>query len=324
MNSAENVLANSVRILIIQSAHASQRIDNFLISHLKGVPKSRIYRCLRQGEVRVNKARVAINYRLKQGDQVRIPPLRVSQCSAKEPIAPSISHQINNSLLYENKNLLILNKPAGIPVHSGSGVSYGIIEALRLLRSGAPFLELVHRLDRETSGCLIIAKKRSILLRLQAMQKEQLIHKSYLALVKGRWQGGAQRVNRPLVKNKVRSGERIVKISIEGKPAVSHFRPQQLYSEATFMEATLETGRTHQIRVHAASLHHPVGGDKKYGDSVFNKKLRRVGLHRLFLHARQLAFTLPGEAKAIQVTAPLPKDLQAVLKAINSGETDLS
>lgn len=314
-------MAKSVRILVIQSAQADQRIDNFLMSQLKGVPKSRIYRCLRRGEVRVNKARIAASYRLRQGDEVRIPPLRVSQDSNKEPIPLPILHRIENNLLYEDKNLLILNKPTGIPVHSGSGVSYGIIEALRTLRPEAPFLELVHRLDRETSGCLMIAKKRGILLALHAMQREQRIHKSYLALVKGHWQGGARRVDQPLLKNRLQSGERIVKVSVEGKPASSYFCPKQFYSDATLMEITLETGRTHQIRVHAASLRHPLGGDEKYGDSVFNKELRRLGLRRLFLHARQLIFTLPGETKAIQVTAPLPGDLRAMLKTIKLEET---
>lgn len=318
------MLATSVRILVIQPDQANQRIDNFLMSQLKGVPKSRIYRCLRRGEVRVNKARIAANYRLRQGDEVRVPPLRVSQSSNKEPIAPSILHQIKNSLLYEDQNLLILNKPAGIPVHSGSGVSYGVIEALRALHPEAPFLELVHRLDRETSGCLVIAKKRSILLILHAMQREQSIHKSYLALIKGRWQGGARRVDRPLLKNRLQSGERVVKVSAEGKSASSYFCPQQLYSEATLMEITLETGRTHQIRVHAASLRHPLGGDEKYGDPLFNKDLRRLGLRRLFLHARQITFTLPDEAKAIQVTAPLPGDLRSVLRTISPDQAGLS
>lgn len=318
------MLTHSVHILTIQPTQARQRIDNFLISQLKGVPKSRIYRCLRRGEVRVNKARVPMGYRLKQGDQVRIPPLRVPQNLSKGPIAPSLLRQIENSLLYENNMLLILNKPAGVPVHGGSGVSYGVIEGLRRLRPKAPFLELVHRIDRQTSGCLIIAKERSVLLRLQDMQKKQRIHKSYLALVKGRWQRGVQQVSRPLSKNRMQSGERVVKISAEGKPAVSHFRPQQLYSEATLMEVTLETGRTHQIRVHAASLQHPLGGDEKYGDTAFNKKLRSRGLHRLFLHARRLALTLPGEKKALQVTAPLPEDLHAVLKTMHSSEATWS
>lgn len=315
------MLAKSVRILVIQSAQADQRIDNFLMSQLKGVPKSRIYRCLRRGEVRVNKARIAANYRLRQGDEVRIPPLRISQNSNKAPIPLPILHQIENNLLYEDKSLLILNKPAGIPVHSGSGVSYGIIEALRALRPEAPFLELAHRLDRGTSGCLIVSKKRSILLTLHTMQREQRIHKSYLALVKGHWQGGARRIDQPLLKNRLQSGERIVKVSAEGKPASSYFRPKRFYSDATLMEITLETGRTHQIRVHAASLRHPLGGDEKYGDSVFNKELRRLGLRRLFLHARQITFTLPDETKAIQVTAPLPGDLRTILKTTKLDKT---
>jgi 23S rRNA pseudouridine955/2504/2580 synthase len=314
MNTVEKSPKNPVRILEIQPEQAGQRIDNFLLSHLKGVPKSRIYRCLRKGEVRVNKSRVASSYRLRQGDQVRIPPLRVSHPSIKEPIAQSLLRQIEVSLLYEDKSLLILNKPAGIAVHSGSGVSYGIIEALRLLRPKAPFLELAHRLDRETSGCLMIAKTRSILLALQTMQRKQLIYKRYFALVKGHWQKNNQRVDLPLLKNILRSGERIVKVSAAGKPAFSYFRPKQFYGEATLMEITLETGRTHQIRVHAAHLGHPLGGDEKYGDPLFNKRLRNLGLHRLFLHADQLTFTLPEEKKTIKITAPLPEELDTVLK----------
>ncbi|GEM21116.1 hypothetical protein NONS58_25480 [Nitrosococcus oceani] len=209
----------------------------------------------------------------------------------------------------------MLNKPARIPVHGGSGVSYGIIEALRILRPEAAFLELVHRLDRETSGCLMVAKTRSALLTLQAMQQKQLIHKRYLALVKGRWRKNVQRVDLPLLKNILRSEERIVKVNSAGKPAISHFYPKLFYGgEATLMEVTLETGRTHQIRVHAAHLGHPLGGDEKYGDSSFNKQLRCMGLHRLFLHASQLTFTLPEGKKTIKAAAPLPKELNAVLQ----------
>ncbi|ADE13694.1 pseudouridine synthase, RluA family [Nitrosococcus halophilus Nc 4] len=315
MNSKEQSSTPRVRLVEIQLEQAGQRIDNFLLSQLKGVPKSRIYRCLRRGEVRVNKSRVASSYRLEQGDQVRIPPLRVSHPSVKEPVAPSLLHLIESSLLYEDKHLLILNKPAGIAVHSGSSISYGVIETLRHLRPEAPFLELVHRLDRETSGCLMVAKTRSTLLALQSMQREQLIHKRYLALVKGRWPRNIGQVNLPLLKNILQSGERVVKVSATGKPAASHFHPKQLYKEATLMEITLETGRTHQIRVHAAHLGHPLGGDEKYGDPAFNKRLRNLGLRRLFLHADQLSFTPPEGKKLLKITAPLPEELSAVLKA---------
>jgi 23S rRNA pseudouridine955/2504/2580 synthase len=319
MNTVEKPLLNPVRTLVIQPEQVGQRIDNFLISQFKGVPKSRIYRCLRRGEVRVNKARVAANYRLQRDDRVRLPPLRVSHPSIKETPASFKLRQIEQSLLYEDKNLLFLNKPAGIPVHSGSGVSYGVIEILRALRPQSPFLELVHRLDRETSGCLIIAKNRSILRTLHLMQREHQIQKRYFALVKGQWQGGSQRVELPLVKNTLQSGERVVKVKTVGKRASSYFHPKQFYGETTLMEVALETGRTHQIRVHAAYLGHPLGGDEKYGDPNFNKKLRQLGLGRLFLHAYQLTFTLPGEKKAIKITAPLPDKLQAVLKALERG-----
>lgn len=314
MNSGEKSPPAQVRILEIPLEQAGQRIDNFLLSHLKGVPKSRIYRCLRRGEVRVNKSRVASSYRLRQGDRVRIPPVRVSPAAVQEPAAPALLRLIENGLLYEDKHVLILNKPAGIAVHKGSNINFGVIEALRSLRPEAPFLELVHRLDRETSGCLIIAKRRSTLLALQAMQREQLIHKRYLALVKGRWPRSIRRVNLPLQKNIVQSGERVVKVSAAGKPASSHFHPKQAYNEATLMEITLETGRTHQIRVHAAYLGHPLGGDEKYGDPAFNKQLRSLGLRRLFLHASQLTFTLPEGKKTLKVVAPLPEELDAVLR----------
>lgn len=315
MNTAKKPPAIQVRILEIRLEQAGQRIDNFLFSQLKGVPKSRIYRCLRRGEVRVNKSRIASSYRLRQGDQIRVPPLRVSHPPFKRPIAHSLLLLIKNCLLYEDKELLMLNKPAGIPVHGGSGVSYGIIEALRILHPEAPFLELVHRLDRETSGCLMVAKTRSTLLTLQAMQQKQLIHKRYLTLVKGRWRKNIQRVDLPLLKNILRSEERIVKVSPAGKPASSHFYSKLFYGdEATLMEVTLETGRTHQIRVHAAHLGHPLGGDEKYGDFDFNKRLRCMGLHRLFLHASQLTFTLPEGKKTIKAAAPLPKELNAVLQ----------
>ncbi|ADJ27214.1 RluA family pseudouridine synthase [Nitrosococcus watsonii] len=316
MNTVKKPPAAQVRILEIHLEQVGQRIDNFLFSHLKGVPKSRIYRCLRRGEVRVNKSRITSSYRLQQGDQVRIPPLRVSHPPLKRPIAHFLLFLIKNSLLYEDKELLILDKPAGIPVHGGSGVSYGIIEVLRALRPEATFLELVHRLDRETSGCLMIAKTRGTLLTLQAMQQKQLIHKRYLALVKGRWRKNVQRVDLPLLKNISRSKERIVKVSPAGKPAASRFYPKLFYrDEATLVEVALETGRTHQIRVHATHLGHPLGGDEKYGDSTFNKRLRYLGLRRLFLHASQLIFTLPEGKKTIKTIAPLPEELNAVMEA---------
>lgn len=318
MDVVEKSPKNPVRILEIQPEQTGQRIDNFLLSHLKGVPKSRIYRCLRRGEIRVNKSRIASGYRLQQGDQVRIPPLRVSHPSTKEPIAQSLLRQIEDSLLHEDEDLLIFNKPAGVAVHGGSGVNYGIIEALRILRPQASFLELVHRLDRETSGCLMIAKRRSILLALQTMQQKQLIHKRYLALVKGHWQKNTQRVDLPLLKNRLRSGERVVKVNVAGKPASSYFRSKQFYSGATLMEVSLETGRTHQIRVHAAHLGYPLGGDQKYGDPIFNKKLRSLGLHRLFLHADQLTFMLPGEKNPIKITAPLPQELATILRVYST------
>ncbi|CAH9019289.1 RluA family pseudouridine synthase [Candidatus Nitrosacidococcus sp. I8] len=304
----------SVRILEIKEEQKNQRIDNFLITYLKGVPKSRIYRSLRKGEVRVNKSRVESHYRLQYKDQVRIPPLRVPTPDQKLTISHQLSSRIHDSLLHEDDKLIVLNKPAGIPVHSGSNIAYGIIEILRYLRPNAPFLELAHRLDRETSGCLMIAKTRDMLLTLQNMQKNGLIHKSYLALVKGHWQRKNQHINLPLSKNILQSGERIVKVDLGGKSASSHFYPKKYYNKATLVEIALETGRTHQIRVHSSYLGNPIAGDQKYGDPIFNKELKILGLHRLFLHARQVVFNFPRKKKPIEIVAPTPTELDNVLK----------
>ncbi len=306
-------------LMEIDSAHQGQRIDNFLITYLKGVPKSFIYRVLRRGEVRVNKSRIKPTYRLQAGDWVRIPPLRRENTAASRPRpGNNLIELLNRSILYEDEGIVIINKPAGIAVHGGSGISFGVIEIMRAARAQAPFLELVHRLDRDTSGCLIIAKKRSALRHLHELLREDGVRKRYLALLRDEWQGGERRVTAALRKNVLQSGERVVRVTAEGKPSQTLFRPLRRWKEATLVEAQPLTGRTHQIRVHAAHLGQPIAGDDKYGDSDFNKAMQGKGLRRLFLHAAGLRFT-NAAGRAIDVTAPLDPALQQVLDTLGDG-----
>lgn len=308
-----------VRIVEIDDERAGQRIDNFLLASLKGVPKSRVYRMLRKGEVRVNKGRIKANYRLKSGDAVRIPPVRVAEESAPVNPGTRVLKRIETGIIAEEKGFLLLNKPSGIAVHGGSGLNYGIIEALRVLRPDAPYLELVHRLDRDTSGCLLIAKRRSVLRELHRLLRENGMDKRYLALVKGQWQGGERRIDAPLLKNTLKSGERVVTVNAEGKSAVSIFRPVTVFADASLLEVRLLTGRTHQIRVHAASIGHPIAGDDKYGDVNFDREMKKYGVRRLFLHARSLSFSLAGldeQLPTYQFTAPLGDELEAVLHGL--------
>lgn len=300
-----------VRILAVGAEDAGQRIDNFLLRHLKGVPRSLVYRILRRGEVRVNKGRIKPEYRVRAGDQVRIPPVRTGQPAA----APGggAGSRLEDRIVYEDERLLVVDKPAGMAVHGGSGLSFGVIEALRAARPEARFLELVHRLDRETSGCLLIAKRRSELRMLHELLRGGGVDKRYLALVRGRWTAGEQLVDVPLLKNQLRSGERIVTVDAAGKAADSRFRPLEIYREASLMEVELGTGRTHQIRVHGAHIGHPLAGDEKYGDPEFNRRMRELGLRRLFLHAHSLGFSDPESGREIHVSAPLPDELRAVL-----------
>ncbi len=297
----------------VGSEHAGQRLDNFLIRHLKGVPKSRIYRLLRKGEVRVNKGRVKAETRLKEGDVLRIAPIRVAERGAPAVPGQQLKRYLAENILFEDDGLLIINKPSGLAVHGGSGVSLGVIEALRSERPKAKFLELVHRLDRETSGCLMLAKKRSVLLALQqAMQRNQ-VEKRYMALVKGDWPRGKSTINAPLKKNQLSGGERMVRVDAEGKASVTHFKIAQRLKGISLMEVKLETGRTHQIRVHCQFSGQPIAGDPKYGDMHFNESLRDSGLRRLFLHACYLRFRHPLSDEWVEVQADLPKDLQSVL-----------
>jgi len=311
--SGQKLEQTGVELVEISADLAGQRLDNYLLNRLKGAPRSLIYRIVRRGEVRVNKGRIRPEYRLKAGDTVRIPPVKLAPRSTPPQPGVQVLRQLEAAILYEDDRLLILNKPSGLAVHGGSGLSYGVIEGLRALRPQAPYLELVHRLDRDTSGCLLIAKKRSALRRLHELLRNNQMDKRYLALVRGQWRGGSRHVTAPLLKNVLRSGERMVRVDPAGKPASSVFRPLAVSKTVSLVEVKLETGRTHQVRVHAASLEHPIAGDDKYGDDDFNRRMRTAGLKRLFLHAQALRFQLTEGEPAIEVSAPLDDELQQVL-----------
>lgn len=308
---SENAYQDVQRVEI-DAERAEQRIDNFLLSILKGVPKSMIYRLLRTGQVRVNKGRVKPPYRLRAGDVIRIPPVRLMEKPAAVEPARGVLGRIERNILFEDDALIVLNKPSGIAVHGGSGISYGVIEAMRKLKPECRNLELVHRLDRETSGCLLIAKKRSALRGLHDALRQGRVKKFYMALCMGKWRGGARVIDAPLRKNTLSSGERLVRVSADGKEAATRFTPQQRFKAATLMEVELFSGRTHQIRVHASHSGHPLAGDDKYGDKAFNRLMHDYGLKRLFLHAHRLEF--PWGDGQLKVTAPLDESLEAVLR----------
>ena len=293
----------------INEDNCDQRLDNFLISRLKGVPKSRIYRLVRKGEVRVNKGRVDIKYRLAAGDVVRIPPVRVAERSEESFVPKGLQAALQQGILFEDDGFMVINKPAGFAVHGGSGVSSGIIEGLRLMRPEARFLELVHRLDKDTSGCLLIAKKRSALRKLQEFFRNSEIKKTYQALLAGQWDRKKLIVTAPLLKNISKGGERIVVISKAGKAAETLFTRIKLFRNATLVEASPKTGRTHQIRVHAASLGHAIVGDDRYGSDEINKLFKNKGYKRMFLHAETLKFNHPVTDEKMTISAPLPLQL---------------
>jgi len=312
METAANKQTPQVRLVEVSREDAGQRIDNFLSRHLKGVPRSMIYRILRRGEVRVNSGRIQPRYKVKAGDRVRIPPVRVA---ARQPAALSGSRlaDIESRIVFENTRLLVIDKPSGMAVHGGSGISHGIIETLRARRPDAPYLELVHRLDRDTSGCLIIAKRRSALRALHEQLRNGQVTKRYLALVRGRWTGGQRRVTAALEKNRLQGGERVVKVTAGGKSAETVFHPVTVHDVASLLEVDLHTGRTHQIRVHAAHIDYPLAGDTRYGDAEFNRTMKTLGLRRLFLHAQLLEFTEPASDEVLTVSTPLGDDLKQVL-----------
>lgn len=306
----------SVTWLEIDEAGEQQRIDNFLIKCLKGVPKSHIYRILRSGEVRVNSGRVDATYRLKAGDKVRIPPIRLAQRTTgteKKRVAPLLLRAI----LYEDDALLVLNKPAGMAVHGGSGISRGVIEQLRLERPESKFLELAHRLDRETSGVLMVAKKRSALTALHAALRDGGMDKRYLTLVKGKWRDERRHVRLPLHKYVTDSGERRVNVQEGGQVSHTIFSLLKAWQDFSLLEAELKTGRTHQIRVHLAHLGFPIAGDDKYGDFALNKSLQKQGLKRMFLHAFKVDVKHPLTGETLHFEAPLPDDLKRFIQQLD-------
>jgi 23S rRNA pseudouridine955/2504/2580 synthase len=300
----------------IPAEQAGQRIDNYLLTRLKGVPKSRIYRILRKGEVRVNKKRVAPGYRLKAGDMVRIPPVRIAETEGPGPQAAAAGRRLLSTAIHDDGRLLVIDKPAGLAVHGGSGMSFGVIEALRAAQPDAPYLELVHRLDRDTSGCLLVARRRSTLRRLHELLREGRVVKRYLALVRGSWGLGFRRQEDELVIGRGAEGERYVRVAEQGRRAASDFRPLDTGRTASLMEVTIHTGRTHQIRVQSEALGHPLAGDERYGDRDFNRRMRRLGLKRMFLHAAAIGFRDPVTGEEQLFCSPLPADLQAVLTAL--------
>lgn len=307
----------AVQFIDIRADQAGQRIDNFLITLEKGVPKSRIYRALRKGEVRVNKGRIKQTYRLQAGDQVRIPPLRVSEKVIITDLSESLTDALEHSILMEDDALLVINKPSGLAVHAGSQIQLGVIEAMRIIRPENRFIELVHRLDRDTSGCLVIAKSREALLNLQEQMKNSETDKRYLTLTKGRWPAQQNIVDLALQKNSLSSGERMVVVDINGKKSKTMFEVKQNFAGCQLVATKLFTGRTHQIRVHSASQSHPVAGDEKYGDREFNKRLKSFGLKRMFLHAWQLSLKHPITNEPMTFTAELPEALQTVLQQLD-------
>ena len=292
----------SVKIVAITADDAGQRIDNFLRTQLKGVPKSMIYRILRKGEVRVNKKRIKPEYKLEAGDEVRIPPVRVAE-REEEAVSPHLQKvaALADVILYEDDHILVLNKPSGTAVHGGSGLSFGVIEGLRALRPEARFLELVHRLDRDTSGVLLVAKKRSALRSLHEQLREKGMQKDYL-------------------KNILQSGERIVRVSQEGKPSETRFKVEERYAFATLVRCSPVTGRTHQIRVHTQYAGHPIAFDDRYGDREFDRQLTEAGtgLNRLFLHAAALKFTHPGTGEVMRIEAPMDEGLKRCLQKLRN------
>ncbi|RDI48768.1 RluA family pseudouridine synthase [Aquicella lusitana] len=309
---------SSVKYIIVSGEEEGQRIDNFLISRLKGVPKSHVYRIVRKGEVRVNKKRISPFYRLIAGDSVRLPPVFLAEKAKEAPPSQRTEDLLSGRILYEDDNLLIINKPSGMSVHAGSTVRVGVVEALRHMYPKLVNLELAHRLDSETSGCLILAKRKRILREVHALLREGQVTKLYWALTRGQWKKNELRVDLPLQKDYRDGGKHVVEVHHEGKSALTLFQPLQTFEDATLMEVKLFTGRTHQIRVHAAHQGHPIAGDDRYGEAEFNKLTRKRGLKRMFLHARSVDFILPSLKQRITVVAPLDPELEACIKAFET------
>ena len=308
---AKGTRQTGVRKVLIDDEQSGQRIDNFLRRQLPGLPKGRLYRILRRGEVRVNGGRVRAEYKLSSGDEVRIPPARIN-AGPEEPAAGKVA-DLEKQVIYEDKRLLVVNKPSGIAVHGGSGISHGVIELLRAARPDLRDLSLVHRLDRETSGCLVLAKRRSALRELHAKFRDGTVEKNYLALVNGDWQLGEKLVDAPLLVEHRKNGERHVVVSGAGKEARTRMRLSRTFGKYSLLQCQPLTGRTHQIRVHALHMGHAVAGDERYGDPGENRITRRLGLKRLFLHAQSIAFP-DASGNDLHFTAPLADDLERFLE----------
>lgn len=309
-----------VKWLTVDEESAGQRLDNFLIRHLKGVPKTHVYRIIRSGEVRVNKGRASADTRIESGDVVRLPPVRISDKVAEKAARPAPGREF--PLLLEDDALMAIDKPAGVAVHGGSGVSFGVIEQLRQARPLAKLLELVHRLDRETSGILLVAKKRSALKHVQDQFRERETGKTYLALVQGQWPEKLKVIDSALHKFLLPDGERRVRVTSNDDPdgmrSITLVKVAERWDTCTLLEVTIKTGRTHQIRVHLASQGHPIAGDDKYGDFEWNKALQKQGLKRMFLHAWRLQFTHPATGKRVELMSNLPPELQLYVNHVKS------
>ncbi|MEL0610160.1 23S rRNA pseudouridine(955/2504/2580) synthase RluC [Vibrio echinoideorum] len=308
-------IRTQVQFVDIDEDMAGQRIDNFLRNQLKTIPKSMIYRIVRKGEVRVNKKRIKAEYKLKAGDLVRIPPVTIEEKTEENVPSTKLNKvsELEQCIIHEDDHMLILNKPSGTAVHGGSGLKFGAIEALRALRPDARFLELVHRIDRDTSGILLVAKKRSALRHLQAQFREKTVQKYYFALVMGEWKNSCKVVNAPLLKNEVNS---IVRVNPNGKASETRFKVLERFQDATLVQASPITGRTHQIRVHAQYTGHPIAWDDRYGDRRFDAYTGKVGLNRLFLHAANIKFTHPGSEEKMDISAPMEARLEKALTGL--------
>lgn len=313
------IAAPAVRKVMVTERESGQRIDNFLIRQLGGMPKSAIYRIVRKGEVRVNGGRVKAERKLEIGDEVRIPPVRVAPKGEAVRPPDAVLNKLRESVIYEDDLYLAINKPAGFASHGGTGVPYGVIEAVRAWGK-YEFIELCHRLDRDTSGVLLLAKTRPGLLRAQRAFKNALADKRYFALLTGKWRGEDRDVDAALVKSRLKNGERYVEIDEDdGKPSKSRFSPKARYKDHTLVEVTIFSGRTHQIRVHSLALGHPVAGDEKYGERDVNQKFRRQGLKRMFLHSHYLELTSEAELPKVIISAPMPDELRSYLSKLGPG-----
>ncbi len=306
-----------MRYFDIGPNESGQRIDNYLLKVLKNVPKSHVYRLLRSGQVRVNKGRIKPSYRLETGDRLRIPPVHQAENTEIRP-PDDLCKRLLERVLHEDEDLLVIDKPSGLAVHGGSGLKFGLIEVMRHARSDLEYLELAHRLDRATSGCLVLAKSREGLMVLHNGFREGNHEKRYLALLLGKWSGGDKSVSLALQRQQLKDGERIVVADDEGKDSVSHFKCLESWPQASYTEVVIDTGRMHQIRVHADSLGHPVAGDEKYGDRKSQKLIREFGLRRMFLHAHNLKLQLNN--RVIEVTAELPAELDLVINKLRKQE----